>query len=106
MCSSGGHGGCTCDCNPETMLRHDPPLVFNIDDDMYEQHVLTPTTFPDFQQLVDAAKSELAKHYATLLPNVTDEMHSLPDPLLQPCCHGIFPFDCDCDDYVPHKVYP
>ena len=31
--SLGGHGGCTCDCNPDTMIRHDPPLLFNIDDD-------------------------------------------------------------------------
>ncbi len=32
--SLGGHGGCTCDCNLDLMIRHDPPLVFNVDNDM------------------------------------------------------------------------
>ena len=72
----------------------------------YERTPLTPSTFPDFDKLVSAARTALAAHYATLDPNARDEMETLPDPLLQPCCHGIWPEGCECDDYAPHKVYP
>jgi len=88
------------------MLKHDPPLIFNIDDDKSESTPLTPDSFPDFDQLVALARQELAAHYATLDPNVTDEMTTLPDPLLQPCCNGRWPDNCECDNYEPHEVYP
>jgi hypothetical protein len=40
--SLGGHGGCTCDCDPANLLHHEPPLLFAIDDDKFEAHSLTP----------------------------------------------------------------
>ncbi len=74
----------------------------------YERSPLTPTTFPDYDSLVAAARAALAAHYATLEPNVPDQMQPIPDPLLEPCCGGgIWAIDnCTCDHYQPHEVYP
>eukprot|EP00051_Salpingoeca_urceolata_P006577 m.86960 g.86960 ORF g.86960 m.86960 type:complete len:308 (-) comp14892_c0_seq4:56-979(-) len=104
--SLNGTGGSLCDCGKQDLKLHDPPLVFDMHSDRNETTPLTPATLPQFDALVAAVKAALEEHKKTI-HNVHDEMHTLPDPLLRPCCdNGTYPFaDCQCNEYVPGK-YP
>ena len=94
------------DCGSGNLQQHDPPIIYDMSTDPHEQVPLTPATLPNFYQIVDETKAALAAHYATVTP-VPDQMHSLPDALLMPCCNGVNPFDpCLCNDYQPGHVYP
>ena len=60
-----------------------------------------------FDAEVAAVRAALAAHYATVAPS-PDQMISLPDKKLQPCCTGgtYKKGHCNCDLYVPGREYP
>jgi len=94
--SFGGNGGALCDCAEEDLIRHDPPLMFDMVADPFEQSVLTPSNFPEFWSIVNSTSAALAQHYATVTP-VQSQMYTLPVPELCPCCNGVNPKDtCNC----------
>eukprot|EP00037_Helgoeca_nana_P016944 m.159891 g.159891 ORF g.159891 m.159891 type:complete len:541 (-) comp23766_c0_seq1:285-1907(-) len=108
--SFNGTGGSMCDCASGDVDFHDPPLIFNMTADREERHPLTVSTFPGFAAAVAAAQDALAAHYVTVV-GAKDQMHTLPDPLLQPCCNtptilGVTERTCECDTFAEGKVYP
>lgn len=110
--SFNGTGGTLCDCASGDLDLHDPPLVFNMTADREEAHPLSSATFPGFDAAVAAAKAALAAHYSTV-DKSKDQMHTLPDPLLQLCCDtptldGRTPDarNCTCDTFAEGKSYP
>lgn len=111
--SFNGTGGSLCDCGSGDLVLHNPPLVFNMTSDRTESNPLTPAEVPDLAARVAAVKAALVLHYAGVQP-VKDQMHTLPDIALKPCCTAAGggnvtpgPFTkCFCRDYTPGKSYP
>eukprot|EP00042_Codosiga_hollandica_P058666 m.888254 g.888254 ORF g.888254 m.888254 type:complete len:519 (+) comp59927_c0_seq3:5005-6561(+) len=101
-----GTGGSMCDCGQANLQFHDPPVIYSMVNDPFELTPLTPATLPQFNEIVATVKTALAAHYATVGPAI-DQMHTLPDALLCPCCEGVNPFDsCECNIYQPGYIYP
>jgi hypothetical protein len=50
-------GGALCDCGKENLNFHDPPIMYDMSSDMYEQSPLTPASFPGFWTEVNATKA-------------------------------------------------
>ena len=82
-----------------------------MDDDKTESKPISRDAFPGgasaFDSEIATVKAALAEHYATVAPS-PDQMKSLPNKKLQPCCTGgLYKKDhCNCDLYVPGRAYP
>ena len=101
-----GTGASLCNCNIENQIVHWPPLIYNMTSDPFEQNILTPDNLPTFWHEVEVITAALEAHYASVAP-AADQMHALPDILLDPCCNGDRLFaTCLCNDYNPNVVYP
>ena len=106
-----GGGGSLCNCAGKHITKHDPPLVFRMDDDKTESNPISRDAFPGgasaFDTEIATVKAALAEHYATVAPS-PDQMKSLPNKKLQPCCTGGLykKGNCNCDLYVPGRAYP
>eukprot|EP00730_Choanoeca_flexa_P002180 TRINITY_DN10943_c0_g1_i2.p1 TRINITY_DN10943_c0_g1~~TRINITY_DN10943_c0_g1_i2.p1 ORF type:complete len:527 (+),score=90.49 TRINITY_DN10943_c0_g1_i2:95-1675(+) len=102
-----GTGGSLCDCAAGDLQQHDPPVIYDMTNDKEELHPLTPSDIPNYQQLVDETQQALQAHYATVQHHA-NEMISLPNPALVPCCQGSWPHaeECRCQRYREHHVYP
>lgn len=98
---SAGAGACygqvVCPCSGDGVVRHDPPLLFDLSRDPAEAHALTPDTEPLFRQVTERVARAVARHRRSLRPAPLqlDALHNIWRPWLQPCC-GRFPF-CWCD---------
>ncbi|XP_036883589.1 arylsulfatase L-like [Sturnira hondurensis] len=96
-----GAGACydkiVCPCSGDGVVRHDPPLLFDLSRDPSEAHALTPDTEPAFHQVVERVARAVEGHRRTLSPVALqlDTPSNLWRPWLQPCC-GPFPL-CWCD---------
>jgi len=89
----------TCGCTAPFVQEHDPPLIYDMDTDPYEQFPLTPFNFPDFDKEVQLVKEAVAKHYAGVIP-VPNQLNTIPNPSLQPCCN--YP-SCSCNHPPPNR---
>ncbi|XP_039698379.1 arylsulfatase L isoform X2 [Pteropus medius] len=96
-----GAGACygrgVCPCSGDGVVRHDPPLLFELSRDPAEAHALTPDTEPLFRQVTERVARAVEQHRRTLRPGPLqlDARHNTWRPWLQPCC-GRFPL-CWCD---------
>jgi len=88
-----------CGCLGRNLQEHDPPLIYDMDTDPYEVHLLTPANFPDFYKEVQLVKEAVAKHYAGVIP-VPNQLNTIPNPLLRPCCN--WP-SCSCNHPPPNR---
>ena len=101
-----GSGGTMCDCDEKSLIFHNPPLIYDMSTDPFEEHPLTPLTMPNYFKEIEDVRAKLAIHYDGMTP-APDQMHTLPVPRLMPCCNGVWPFaSCECNVYVPGHTYP
>jgi len=86
--------GYICDCN--SVIHHDPPLLYNIAIDPSEENPLDSTA-PEYQEIMQTVFDAVGEHVASIEPveNQFDLMKMLPRPWLQPCCN---PPSCHCED--------
>eukprot|EP00055_Hartaetosiga_balthica_P013031 m.65220 g.65220 ORF g.65220 m.65220 type:complete len:538 (+) comp8146_c0_seq1:178-1791(+) len=106
--SFNGTGGSLCDCDPDDLTYHDPPLMFDMLNDPGEKNPLSPSNVPNFAQLVEETKDALQAHYASVSHH-KDEMLALPIPQLAPCCghdHYVSDEVCQCQIYEEGHEYP
>ncbi|XP_036091610.1 arylsulfatase L isoform X2 [Rousettus aegyptiacus] len=91
------YGRLVCPCSGDGVLRHDPPLLFDLSRDPSEAHALTPDTEPLFHQVTERVARAVERHRRSLrpVPLQLDAWGNTWRPWLQPCC-GRFPF-CACD---------
>ena len=87
-----------CHCTGDSIVRHDPPLLYNIARDPSEIRPLSPTdpTNAKTIRLIDEAVGEHLRGVESV-PSQYTFGKMVPRPWLQPCCN--FPF-CDCVDPV------
>ena len=107
--------GSMCECEANALAYHDPPLVFDMEEDRWESQPLTRGDFPGgpaaFDAEVTAVRAALAAHYDSVAP-ARDQMIARPINRLQPCCTGAGGWDpnnktsCICDTYAPGRAYP
>ncbi|KAM4047501.1 arylsulfatase H-like isoform 1-T6 [Anomaloglossus baeobatrachus] len=96
-----GAGACytskLCACSGEMVIYHVPPLLYNLSNDLSENHPL-PIDSELYNEVLQTVQKAVADHNATLnaVPQQLYKFNNLWDPRLQPCC-GIFPF-CWCKE--------
>ena len=96
-----GAGACygrgVCPCSGDGVVRHNPPLLFDLSRDPSEAHALTPDTEPAFHRVMERVAQAVEDHRRTLspVPLQLDAHRNIWSPWLQPCC-GTFPL-CWCD---------
>ena len=94
--------GFVCDCYGNAVVRHNPPLLFNIAKDPSERIPLDITT-QDHKHLLQEINNFIAEHNTELYKEPPENQFAwrrlMPVPWLQPCCN--FPY-CHCTD----PVYP
>ena len=78
---------------------HDPPLLYNVDEDPSERFLRDPATDPAAAAALDRVQQALAAHLAELVPAPT-QVDTRPYPELQPCCN---PPLCRCTESPPHR---
>ena len=93
-----GTEGCKkrCMCDEEFHTVHDPPLIFDMATNPYEDKPLSVTD-PRFSTIVQAAEDAVRHHEESVVVvenQMSDENHKF-NPYLMPCCN--FPF-CSCKD--------
>lgn len=77
-------GGGACSCTSDSLIYHDPPLLYQIENDPSERYILTRENFADFDIIIKAAVAELDAHIATI-ETVEDQLSKPLQPRLQPC---------------------
>ena len=94
--------GFVCDCYGNAVVRHNPPLLFNIAKDPSERIPLDITA-QDHKHLLQEINNFIAEHNTELYNEPTENQFAwrrlMPVTWLQPCCN--FPY-CRCTD----PVYP
>lgn len=96
--------GPLCDCS-SSLIRQNPPLVYNIGKDPSESEGPIPQSDPAFHEALQEVDVVLRNHRKSLnmkggmRENQMNALKLLPRPWLQPCCN--FPW-CHCND----PVYP
>ena len=84
--------GSTCLCFGEHVTKHDPPLLYDITNDPYEEHQVDTTQYHD---IILKMKEATEKHMQGIRP-VPEQMgypNAWWSPRRQPCCN--FPY-CSC----------
>nr|XP_008542639.1 PREDICTED: arylsulfatase H-like isoform X1 [Equus przewalskii] len=86
-----------CPCHGK-VVRHDPPLLFELSGDPSEATPLSPTSEPSFHAVVSRIQEATRAHRSTLtpVPGQLSGSSNMWKPWLQPCC-GSFPF-CGCQE--------
>lgn len=77
-------GGGACSCTSDTLIYHDPPLLFHVEYDPSERYILTQQNFPDYDVIIEAAVNEVERHIASV-EIVEDQLSKQVEPRLQPC---------------------
>ena len=92
--------GFVCDCYGDAVVRHNPPLLYNVAKDPGEKNPLDPCT-QEHAILQVQIKNFTAQHSTELTYEPIEDQFAwrrvLPVPWLQPCCN--FPY-CHCTDPV------
>ena len=70
------------------MIGHEPPLLFNLDEDPFEQYPLDTNLYSG---VIHNAKRKVVEHKQSIV-EVPRQLEKL-DPNLQPCCN---PPSCTC----------
>ena len=78
---------------------HDPPLLYNVDEDPSERFLRDPATDPAAAAALERVQQALAAHLAELVPAPT-QVDTLPISSLQPCCD---PPNCRCTESPPPR---
>lgn len=78
------------DCYADSTISHNPPLIFNVEEDPGESYPLDPNTHTDIINLVVAASN---RHKNTIPPAIPSQF-GMNDESLQPCCN---PPNCICN---------
>ena len=88
--------GYICDCIGDSVIYHDPPLLYNIAKDPSEENLLDSTA-PEYQHIMQAIQDGVQAHVDSIEPveDQFDLIKMLPRPWLQPCCN---PPSCKCTD--------
>lgn len=88
--------GFMCHCNERHVIRHDPPLLYNIAKDPSETIPLNADD-PENQKIIRVIGHAVRSHVdgVETVPSQYSVGKMVPRPWLQPCCN--FPF-CDCVD--------
>lgn len=81
-----------CACFGDGVIHHDPPLLYNITNDPYEQHEIDPN---QHQQVIAQIKDAMKSHKSGVksVPSQLSYPRNVWSPFLQPCCN--FPY-CSC----------
>ncbi|VBB18667.1 Arylsulfatase-like [Yasminevirus sp. GU-2018] len=74
-----------CGCTDLDITKHDPPLVYNLDKDPGELHLLTQLNFDQYEEVINRAIDSLNVHVKNVV-TVENQMNKLPKPSLEPCC--------------------
>mmetsp|Transcript_813 Transcript_813/g.1259 ORF Transcript_813/g.1259 Transcript_813/m.1259 type:complete len:107 (+) Transcript_813:1608-1928(+) len=80
-----------CVAAQELVTKHDPPLVFDLDNDIAEANPLTLES-----ALAKRLNDALDRHRESFIrfPNQPNQMHLMQNPWLLPCCD---PPKCACN---------
>jgi len=80
-----------CGCSGAAVTKHDPPLVFDLDNDIAEANPLTLES-----ALAKRLNDALDRHRESFIrfPNQPNQMHLMQNPWLLPCCD---PPKCACN---------
>lgn len=76
-------------CFGTTTTEHNPPLIFNIDNDPSEEY---PLLADEYEELLSAISAAVSKHKAGMSPGTPQLGHR--NASLQPCCN---PPKCTCN---------
>jgi arylsulfatase A-like enzyme len=89
---------CMCD-TPQSLTIHNPPLLFNLHNDIHEDHALTPSNYLKYWQTVHTINARVAEINATIDYSVHNQIDDpvaltsgfqsyvqLFNPNLVPCC--------------------
>ena len=81
-----------CKCFGDRVIHHDPPVLYNITNDPYEQHEIDPK---QHQEVIEQIKEAMEKHKSGVKPVLSQMKYprNAWSPRLQPCCN--FPY-CSC----------
>lgn len=95
-----GCSGLCHDCYSHGIVRHNPPLLFDITSDPSENHPLNPQE-PQYRNIIKKIKAAVKEHqdHVEDVPNQLDLNTIWHFSRLQPCCN--FPF-CSCTENVTH----
>lgn len=85
-----------CGCTEMDTEPQDPPLMFNLDHDPSEGHVLSPDNFSRYQEILEWITERMQVHEDNVIP-VENQMTKIPRPSLEPCCN--YPVCC-CDHHT------
>lgn len=80
-----------CQCFGKHVIRHDPPLIYNIAVDPTETSPL-----PNNQSLINYVNQQIVQHQSTLNPSIESQFSTINfiwKPWMQPCCNPPF---CSC----------
>ncbi|XP_006195465.2 steryl-sulfatase isoform X2 [Camelus ferus] len=97
-----GANGCfsthVCFCHGRHVTYHDPPLLFDLSKDPRERNPLTPTSEPQFREILEAMQQAADRHTETLrdVPNQLSLGNIIWKPWLQMCCSSPS-LSCQCD---------
>lgn len=86
-----------CHCFGEFIIHHEPPLLYNLVNDISESHPIDVSSNKKYLEIISLISNKRREHEKTI-KNVTDQFsfsNSVWKPWLQPCCN--FPF-CKCTD--------
>lgn len=88
----------SCQCQGSFVTYHDPPLMFDLKNDIEEKHPLKPSNFKDYDVVLKRAQDAFAHHQnlKRSFPDRKNQMEYLQQISLLPevCCN--FP-SCKCD---------
>merc|ERR1712188_172107 len=89
------HFATRCGFCREPATWHDPPLLFNLDEDPGEQFQLDAA---EYEEVLDAITARVAEHNATMVKGVPQL--NLLNPLVAPCCDHATKCTCNVPDVV------
>ncbi|XP_072048904.1 arylsulfatase-like [Amphiura filiformis] len=84
---------CSLDQPEECVTQHDPPLMFNLDQDPNEAYPLD-VSLPHHKAVLDEMMPKLQAFQASLI--IPPPLMTPRDDAVWPCCDGSFP-DCGCN---------
>ncbi|XP_051560547.1 steryl-sulfatase-like [Myxocyprinus asiaticus] len=87
-----------CFCIEPFIIRHDPPLLYDLSRDPSESTPLTPDTEPKFYSVLEAIRAAVNHHTQSLkpVPAQISPQHLVWKPWLQPCCSSLSQL-CKCE---------
>ena len=86
-----------CMCFGNYVVEYNPPLLYNMATDPYEDHIIDIESNPKYKKIVETIETAVKSHKQSLksVPNQFGFFNTVWRPWLQPCCQ--FP-TCHCKE--------